>query len=167
MPLPSRCSLDWMMEESSGLRSFGGVITIFHGDGQPSSSAAFRRSPRGSIRCLSPPHETWGTHHSKAVIVIRPSLLSVHVVTANFIFSDWENKTNGVWSGAFPSLSSPSLPSPPSPPPSNSFGADLLEYYQAVKRLGSKPPRGWGSSGAGSQVASAHPSFIACFGIDC
>ena len=61
--------LDWMCEECSGLAAFcaaspaGGRVRIFHGDGAPPRSEAARR---GSIECFAPPHEQFGTHHSKA-----------------------------------------------------------------------------------------------------
>lgn len=67
-------------------------VTILHGDGRPPNSRAYAREPH-RFECLQPPTERFGTHHSKAIFIIRPQRLTVVVVTANFIFSDWHNKT--------------------------------------------------------------------------
>ena len=37
----------------------------------------------------------------KAIVIVRPERLSVHVTTANFIFPDWKSKTNAVASFHF------------------------------------------------------------------
>ena len=86
-----------------------------------------------------------GTHHSKAIVVIRPGSLTVSVVTANFIFSDWKNKTNGVWTESFPCLpidvDADAHAAPPPPPPG--FGADLAEYYRELRSLALRPSPSW------------------------
>ncbi|KAL1512282.1 hypothetical protein AB1Y20_005544 [Prymnesium parvum] len=143
--------LDWVVEEAPALLSFGGALRVFHGDGRPPHSAAVR-GRRGSTECFAPPHEQWGTYHSKAILIIRPACLTVHVATANFIFSDWHNKTNAVWSAAFPRLDSP-----PARPAPESFGEDLLEYYEAMRRLGAAPPAAWLRSSDGAQASISPP----------
>ena len=75
-------------------------------------------------------HEQYGTHHSKAIVVIRPTSLSVHVTTANFIYSDWRNKTNATWSASFPRLATP-----PPRPAEETFGADLLGVRGPAPRM--------------------------------
>eukprot|EP00908_Phaeocystis_cordata_P004818 Transcript_1522.p1 GENE.Transcript_1522~~Transcript_1522.p1 ORF type:complete len:522 (-),score=145.21 Transcript_1522:676-2241(-) len=124
--------LDWMCEECPGLAGFAGRIRVFHGDGAPPRSAAARSL---HVECLAPPTEQFGTHHSKAILVVRPERLSVHVVTGNFIWPDWKNKTNAIASFHFPRLAGAAPAAPAA-----GFGADLLEYYAAVKAIGSSPP---------------------------
>ena len=67
--------LDWMCEECPGLAAFcaaastAGIhaparrVRVFHGDGRPPRSAAVGG---GRVDCFAPPHEQYGTHHSKA-----------------------------------------------------------------------------------------------------
>ena len=75
--------LDWMCEECPGLAAFcaaastAGIhaparrVRVFHGDGRPPRSAAVGG---GRVDCFAPPHEQYGTHHSKAAH--RPCLPS-------------------------------------------------------------------------------------------
>lgn len=73
------------------------------GDGVPPQSHAAARLGPDRLRCYQPPCEPrFGTHHSKAIFIIRPHRLTVHVCTGNFLFPEWLNKTNAVWSGSFP-----------------------------------------------------------------
>ena len=138
--------LDWMVEECPALGAFRGRVRVFYGDGVAPGSDAARGS---NWECLYPPHEQFGTHHSKGIVIIRPSLLTVHVTTANFIFSDWNNKTNATWSGHFPRLdAAPAAPA-------DGFGADLLAYYSAVQAIGAAPPPAWRVGGrAGARPPS-------------
>ena len=74
--------LDWMCEECPGLAAFCAASTtagshvparrvrVFHGDGQPPRSAAMCG---GRVDCFAPPHEQYGTHHSKAPHAPAPS----------------------------------------------------------------------------------------------
>jgi len=135
--------LDFVFETCPALGSFvasGGLVKVFHGDGRPPRSDAATAMP-AAVECFEPPTEQFGTMHSKCIVVVRPSRLSVHVITANFIFSDWHNKTNGVWSGSFPRLDAP-----PPRPAAGTFGLDLLEYYEAVRAIGADKPGSWSSS---------------------
>ena len=58
--------LDWMCEECPGLAAF----RVFHGDGRPPRSAAVGG---GRVDCFAPPHEQYGTHHSKVPHAPAPS----------------------------------------------------------------------------------------------
>ena len=81
--------LDFVFETCPALGSFvasGGLVKVFHGDGRPPRSVAATTMP-AAVECFEPPTEQFGTMHSKCIVVVRPSRLSVHVITANFIFS--------------------------------------------------------------------------------
>ena len=74
--------LDWMCEECPGLAAFcaasstAGIhvparrVRVFHGDGRPPRSAAVGG---GRVDCFAPPHEQYGTHHSKVPPAPVPS----------------------------------------------------------------------------------------------
>ena len=74
--------LDWMCEECPGLAAFcaasstAGIhvparrVRVFHGDGRPPRSAAVGG---GRVDCFAPPHEQYGTHHSKVPHAPAPS----------------------------------------------------------------------------------------------
>lgn len=82
--------LDWMCEECPGLAAFCAAastasihaparrVRVFHGDGRPPRSAAVGG---GRVDCFAPPHEQYGTHHSK--VPHRPTFPHTgHVLTA-------------------------------------------------------------------------------------
>lgn len=45
---------------------------------------------------------SYGTHHSKAMLLVYPQGIRVVVHTANLIYVDWNNKTQGLWMQDFP-----------------------------------------------------------------
>lgn len=69
----------------------------------------------------------YGTHHSKAMLLVYPKGVRIIVHTANLIFVDWNNKSQGLWMQDFPwkDQSSPSKGS--------EFEADLVDYLSALK----------------------------------
>jgi tyrosyl-DNA phosphodiesterase-1 len=40
---------------------------------------------------------SYGTHHSKAMLLVYPRGVRVVVHTANLIYIDWNNKSQGLW----------------------------------------------------------------------
>ncbi|KAG2496528.1 hypothetical protein HYH03_005352 [Edaphochlamys debaryana] len=93
----------------------------------------------------------YGTHHSKLLLLTYTdrSGLRLAIHTANYIFADGNNKTQGVWVQDFPpkrptpAAGSASSPGGASPTPSNGsagaagvpgsrFEADLLDYFRAT-----------------------------------
>ena len=142
---------------------------IHSGDGMPprsraaaAAAAAKERGVAGTgkLLCYQPPCERFGTHHSKAIVIVRPQLLSVHILTGNLLFSDWLNKTNAVWTGTFPRVEADSSStserragnkdasgiestSPHETLIYGEFGSDLAEYYGAIKGIGASPPPRW------------------------
>ena len=163
--------LDWICDECPALVRYIRILdthrklVLIHGDGvAPTSAAATSAAARGAssrIVCLQPNCERFGTHHSKAILIVRRESLTVHITTANFIFSDWKNKTNGVWTGEFvlkqgggsgsgegataaaaaaAAAASGAGGSSGGSGGSGDFGEDLLAYYVALKALGKNPP---------------------------
>lgn len=71
---------------------------------------------------------SYGTHHSKAMFLIYPTGVRIVVHTANLIYIDWNNKSQGLWMQDFPFKSGASPDSGSSP-----FENDLVEYLQALQ----------------------------------
>ena len=86
------------------------------------------------------------THAWQALFVVKPHELTVHVITANFIYTDIHNKTNGIFSHTFPAKT-PTAPSAistsGSPATPSGFLADLYAYLSALKAIGLRPPPDW------------------------
>ena len=120
--------LDWMITECPALGS-ADLVRVFFGDTVAPQSTTRRSAPR-RFQLYAPPLETYGCYHSKAILILRPASVTVHVVTANFIFPDWHNKTNGVWSGEFPRRAASATAA------TEDMGADWEEYYVALAKLG-------------------------------
>ena len=171
--------LDYLVAECPAIRSVPRVVVV-HGDGQAPDSLTARRDPERFV-CIRPPCERYGTHHSKAIFVLRSHSLSVHVTTANFIKTDLENKTNATWSAHFPAHVHASLPLSPSAAavtetaaaptapdtPDAGFGADLFTYLSALKACGMRPAADWTPHQPGAWAAYelgwvAQYSYVGC-----
>jgi tyrosyl-DNA phosphodiesterase-1 len=112
------------------------IVWVVHGDGHAPNSRAARAEPQ-RYTCLQPPCERYGTHHSKAIFIVRPLRLTIHVFTANFLFTDLFNKTNGTFTAEFPHSAGAATA------PLAGFGRDLYAYLRAQKALGERPPQAW------------------------
>ena len=64
---------------------------------------------------------TYGTHHSKAFLLLYPSGLRLIIHTANLIHPDCNNKTQGLWHQDFPLKSATA-------PPTSEFESSLAAY---------------------------------------
>ncbi|CAN6452176.1 unnamed protein product [Victoria cruziana] len=69
----------------------------------------------------------YGTHHSKAMLLVYPQGVRVVIHTANLIYVDWNNKTQGLWMQDFPwkERQDQSNTSP--------FEEDLVDYLEKLK----------------------------------
>uniref|UniRef100_A0A7S4F9F4 PLD phosphodiesterase domain-containing protein n=1 Tax=Chrysotila carterae TaxID=13221 RepID=A0A7S4F9F4_CHRCT len=159
--------LEWLLDTCPAIEEVPRVCLV-HGS-EDVKLTPRSRHPRYLL--FDPPRETFGSYHSKMVIVRKRDELAVHVVTANFIFADWNNKTNGVWSGHFPvrhsseaTVQASSSTAPTATKPTREthganeehIGADLYRYYQALQALGSSPPTSFRlSSGRAPTAADA------------
>lgn len=75
---------------------------------------------------------SFGTHHSKAMLLVYPQGIRVVVHTANLIHVDWNNKTQGLWMQDFPWKDAKDV---------NrivSFENDLVDYLSAIKVAASR-----------------------------
>lgn len=70
---------------------------------------------------------SYGTHHSKAMFLIYSTGVRVVVHTANLIYVDWNNKSQGLWMQDFPYKSEDAKDS------KSAFENDLVEYLQALE----------------------------------
>lgn len=70
---------------------------------------------------------SYGTHHSKAMLLIYASGIRVIVHTANLIYVDWNNKSQGLWMQDFP------WKDQNSPKTGGGFENDLIDYLTALK----------------------------------
>lgn len=72
---------------------------------------------------------SFGTHHSKAMLLVYPRGVRIIVHTANLIFVDWNNKSQGLWMQDFP------WKGQNSPSKGCAFENDLIDYLSALKVL--------------------------------
>jgi tyrosyl-DNA phosphodiesterase-1 len=70
---------------------------------------------------------SFGTHHSKAMLLVYPQGIRVVVHTANLIHVDWNNKSQGLWTQDFPWKDANDMNT------NISFENDLVDYLRALK----------------------------------
>lgn len=118
--------IDWLMSACPDLRKIPNVLVV-HGESGATVEYLKRNKPANWILHKPPLPISYGTHHSKAMLLVYPTGVRVIVHTANLIYVDWNNKTQGLWMQDFPwkdknSLSKESL-----------FENDLIDYLNALK----------------------------------
>lgn len=69
----------------------------------------------------------YGTHHSKAMLLVYPTGVRVIIHTANLISIDWNNKSQGLWMQDFPWKNQNNLDK------DGGFENDLVDYLSALK----------------------------------
>lgn len=70
---------------------------------------------------------SYGTHHSKAMILVYPKGVRIIVHTANLIHTDWNYKSQGLWMQDFPWKSQDCLHA------KSPFENDLVDYISVLK----------------------------------
>ncbi|XP_044461851.1 tyrosyl-DNA phosphodiesterase 1 isoform X2 [Mangifera indica] len=118
--------IDWLLPACSTLAKIPNVLVI-HGEGDSTVEHMKRKRPANWIFHKPPLPIAYGTHHSKAMILVYPQGVRIIVHTANLIYVDWNNKTQGLWMQDFPwkDLNSPSK--------ACGFETDLIDYLSALK----------------------------------
>ncbi|KAH7545799.1 hypothetical protein FEM48_Zijuj01G0132100 [Ziziphus jujuba var. spinosa] len=86
-----------------------------------------RKKPANWILHKPPLPISFGTHHSKAMLLVYPRGVRIIVHTANLIFVDWNNKSQGLWMQDFP------WKGQNSPSKGCAFENDLIDYLSALK----------------------------------
>lgn len=88
-----------------------------------------RSKPANWILHKPPLPISFGTHHSKAMLLVYPHGVRVIVHTANLIYVDWNNKSQGLWMQDFP------WKDQTNPIKGSGFENDLIEYLSMLKVL--------------------------------
>ncbi|KAK8501921.1 hypothetical protein V6N13_023299 [Hibiscus sabdariffa] len=118
--------IDWLISACPKLAKIPNVFVI-HGEGDSRLDLMKRSKPNNWILHKPPLPISFGTHHSKAMLLVYPKGVRVIVHTANLIYVDWNNKSQGLWMQDFPWKDQ-----------SNSakgcgFENDLIDYLSALK----------------------------------
>ncbi|GFP94697.1 tyrosyl-dna phosphodiesterase 1 [Phtheirospermum japonicum] len=93
--------VDWLLSACPLLKRVPHVL-VFHGEGDGTLEYMKRKKPSNWILHKPPLPISYGTHHSKAMLLVYPRGMRVIVHTANLIHVDWNNKTQGLWMQDFP-----------------------------------------------------------------
>lgn len=119
--------IDWLLEACPRLKTVPSVV-VFHGESGGSLELLQASKPNSWLLHKPPLRLSYGTHHSKAMFLIYPTGVRIIVHTANLIYIDWNNKSQGLWMQDFPYKSGVGQDSKSSP-----FENDLVEYLQALE----------------------------------
>ncbi|XP_071720314.1 tyrosyl-DNA phosphodiesterase 1 isoform X2 [Rutidosis leptorrhynchoides] len=118
--------IDWLLSACPTLKNVPHVLVV-HGESDDRLEHMKINKPANWILHKPPLPIAWGTHHSKAMFLVYPQGVRVIVHTANLIYVDWNNKSQGLWMQDFP-LKSQEM--------SNNgcgFETDLIDYLGALK----------------------------------
>ncbi|XP_021836412.2 tyrosyl-DNA phosphodiesterase 1 [Spinacia oleracea] len=118
--------IDWLLSACPMLKKVPQVLVV-HGESDGTADYMKRNKPSNWILHKPPLPIAYGTHHSKAMLLVYPRGVRVIVHTANLINVDWNNKSQGLWMQDFPwkdqNEASKGCP----------FESDLIDYLQALK----------------------------------
>ncbi|KAG6554736.1 hypothetical protein Mapa_003755 [Marchantia paleacea] len=118
--------VDWLLSECPLLRRV--PVIMIHGErGGSLDLLNVRRKPKNWILHQPPLPIKFGTHHSKAMLLVYGTGLRVVVHTANLIHGDWNNKSQGLWMQDFPRKNSLTHSV------ASGFEEDLIEYLTHLK----------------------------------
>ncbi|XP_047938783.1 tyrosyl-DNA phosphodiesterase 1 isoform X1 [Salvia hispanica] len=118
--------IDWLLSECPMLKRVHHVLVI-HGEGDGTLAHMKRKKPPNWILHKPPLPISYGTHHSKAMLLVYPRGVRVIVHTANLIYVDWNNKTQGLWMQDFPWKDQNNASK------GCAFENDLVEYLSTLK----------------------------------
>ncbi|KAL0353227.1 UNVERIFIED_CONTAM: Tyrosyl-DNA phosphodiesterase 1 [Sesamum angustifolium] len=118
--------IDWLLSACPALKRVPNVLVI-HGEGDGTLEYMKRNKPSNWILHKPPLPISYGTHHSKAMLLVYPRGLRVIIHTANLIYVDWNNKTQGLWMQDFPWKDQNSTSK------GCGFENDLIDYLGALK----------------------------------
>lgn len=102
-------------------------VLVVHGESGDSLDCSKKNRLTNWIFHRPPLPISYGTHHSKAMLLIYPQGLRVVVHTANLIYVDWNNKSQGLWMQDFPWKDEKNLNK------GCPFENDLVDYLKALK----------------------------------
>ncbi|WJX81537.1 tyrosyl-DNA phosphodiesterase 1, variant 2 [Trifolium repens] len=118
--------VDWLVPACPALSKVPHVL-VLHGEGDERVACIKRSKPKNWILHKPPLPISFGTHHSKAMFLVYPRGVRIIVHTANLIYVDWNNKSQGLWMQDFPWKDQNSLSK------GSGFENDLVGYLSALK----------------------------------
>ncbi|KAI9123418.1 hypothetical protein K1719_004718 [Acacia pycnantha] len=118
--------IDWLIPACPALSKIPHVLVI-HGESDGKGDYMKRNLPANWILHKPPLPISFGTHHSKAMLLVYPRGVRVIVHTANLIYVDWNNKSQGLWMQDFP------WKDQNNPTKGSGFENDLIEYLNVLK----------------------------------
>ncbi|XP_060191002.1 tyrosyl-DNA phosphodiesterase 1 isoform X1 [Lycium barbarum] len=118
--------MDWLLSACPNLKRIPNVLVV-HGEGDGSMECMKRSKPANWILHKPSLPIAYGTHHSKAMLLVYPTGVRVIVHTANLIYVDWNNKSQGLWMQDFPWKDQNKLSK------DGGFENDLVDYLSALK----------------------------------
>ncbi|KAJ9136304.1 hypothetical protein P3X46_033396 [Hevea brasiliensis] len=118
--------VDWLMSACPTLAKIRHVLVI-HGEGDGTVEHMKRSKPASWILHKPPLPISFGTHHSKAMLLVYPRGLRIIIHTANLIYVDWNNKSQGLWMQDFPWKDKQNQSK------GCGFENDLVDYLNALK----------------------------------
>ncbi|PSS04715.1 Tyrosyl-DNA phosphodiesterase [Actinidia chinensis var. chinensis] len=118
--------VDWLISACPTLKKVPHVLVI-HGESDGSLERMKRSKLTNWILHKPPLPISYGTHHSKAMLLVYPRGVRVIVHTANLIYVDWNNKSQGLWMQDFPWKDQNSSTK------GCAFESDLIDYLSALK----------------------------------
>ncbi|XP_077243518.1 tyrosyl-DNA phosphodiesterase-like protein isoform X2 [Tasmannia lanceolata] len=118
--------LDWLVSACPNLRKISHVLVIL---GESSATVDHLKKDKPANWVLHRPSLpiSYGTHHSKVMLLIYPKGVRVVVHTANLIYVDWNNKSQGLWMQDFPWKDQKNLNR------GCPFENDLIDYLNVLK----------------------------------
>ncbi|KAK6932362.1 Tyrosyl-DNA phosphodiesterase I [Dillenia turbinata] len=119
--------INWLLPACPTLKKVPNVLVI-HGEGDGTLGHMKRNKPANWILHKPPLPISYGTHHSKAMLLVYPKGVRVIIHTANLIYVDWNNKSQGLWMQDFPWKKDQSNPGK-----GCGFETDLVDYLSALK----------------------------------
>ncbi|KAK6917354.1 Tyrosyl-DNA phosphodiesterase I [Dillenia turbinata] len=119
--------IDWLLPACSTLKKVPNVLVI-HGEGDRTVNHMKRNKPANWILHKPPLPISYGTHHSKAMLLVYAQGVRVIIHTANLIYVDWNNKSQGLWMQDFPWKKDQSDHGK-----GCGFETDLVDYLSALK----------------------------------
>ncbi|EXB31386.1 Tyrosyl-DNA phosphodiesterase 1 [Morus notabilis] len=118
--------IDWLLSASPLLSKIPKVLVV-NGEGDGTLDHMKRIKPANWILHKPPLPISFGTHHSKAMLLVYPRGVRIIIHTANLIYVDWNNKTQGLWMQDFP------WKEQNNPSKGCAFENDLTDYLSALK----------------------------------
>ncbi|CAI9259257.1 unnamed protein product [Lactuca saligna] len=118
--------IDWLMSACPNLKNIPHVLVV-HGESDGRQANMKKHKLENWIFHKPSLPIAWGTHHSKAMFLVYPEGVRIIVHTANLIYVDWNNKSQGLWMQDFPLKNQDCLNK------GSGFETDLIDYLSALK----------------------------------